>query len=189
MKSITNVFSAPHSPDRPVGERDDLAPPRPPPTPVLASGPSAWLYFNLLVTQSQIFVPVYDVESAQDMSNLLWSRPEGEAAAQKSGFEQVADMALAFAVLGEVDETGEGAGGWPIAMLRNMVVHQHWILFGSTGGQRSYRLGLFEFFHTVDFGLSKMYTLEMDFLFSRPTKVVWKIFLVFWKCFLRVSHV
>ena len=113
MKSITNVFSAPHSPERPVGERDDLAPPRPPPTPVLASGPSAWLYFNLLVTQSQIFVPVYDVESAQDMSNLLWSLPEGAgaaAAAQKSGFEQVADMALAFAVLGEVDETGGCVG-------------------------------------------------------------------------------
>ena len=108
VKSITNVFSAPGSPERPLGERDDLAPPAAPPAPVLASGPSAWLYFNLLVTQSQIFVPVYDVESAQDMSNLLWSRAEG-AAAQKSGFEQVADMALAFAVLGEVDETRECA--------------------------------------------------------------------------------
>lgn len=34
---------------------------------------------------------------------------------QKSGFEQVADMALAFAVMGEVDEKREPLGGWPAA--------------------------------------------------------------------------
>ena len=53
--SITNIFSAPGSPARPRGERDDLIqPPRPPPAPVLATGPSAWFYFNLLITQSQV---------------------------------------------------------------------------------------------------------------------------------------
>lgn len=144
---------------------------------MLASGPAAWLYFNLLVSQSQIFVPVYDVAEAAEMSSTLWNAPDclqvgwlgswplrgkawrvcvcvcvgggsgrcSDSAAstlslvavlvlsglfsrlgwqecpwlltnpslfglllpQKSGFEQVADMALAFAVLGEVDDTGE----------------------------------------------------------------------------------
>ncbi|EFN50645.1 hypothetical protein CHLNCDRAFT_144044, partial [Chlorella variabilis] len=102
--SLTNIFGAPHSLQRPPGERDDLAPPQRPLPPVLASGPSAWFYFNLLVAQSQIFVPVYDVAEAQEMSSQLWNMPD---LVQKSGFERVADMALAFAVLGEVDDKDE----------------------------------------------------------------------------------
>lgn len=140
--SISNIFSAPGSPQRPPGERDNLAPPRRPPPAVLATGPSAWLYFNLLVSQSQvcvgrsrgcrlavpslgraalptlahhiratwcppcpqIFVPVYDVAAAQELAAALWSG--SDVWASKSGFEQVADMALACAVLGEVDTDG-----------------------------------------------------------------------------------
>lgn len=54
--SVANLFSAPNSPQRPPCERDDLAlaPARrvtPPPPP---SGPSAWMYINVLVTQSQV---------------------------------------------------------------------------------------------------------------------------------------
>ncbi len=115
----------------------------------------------------QIFVPVYDVAGAQEMSSVLWNAPDGEQASpikvprlcvrlsaghqavpamhksrrccmhrlflltgyicwschvytlvrlQKSGFEQVADMALAFAVMGEVDEKREPLGGWPAAV-------------------------------------------------------------------------
>lgn len=48
------MFSAPGSPQRPPGECDDLAPARPLPPPVLASGPSAWLYLNVIITQSQV---------------------------------------------------------------------------------------------------------------------------------------
>ena len=53
----------------------------------------------------QIFLPVYDVAGAQEMSQVLWNAAPNEA--QCSGFERVADAALAFAVLGEVDEKSE----------------------------------------------------------------------------------
>jgi hypothetical protein len=75
--SLSNIFSAPTSPQRPRGERDDLAPPKPPAPPELATGPAGWLYFNLLVAQSQVFVPVYDVGEAAEWSRQLWSGPEG----------------------------------------------------------------------------------------------------------------
>lgn len=151
--SLTNIFSAPHSPQRPYGERDDLVPAGLPPPPVLATGPSAWLYFNLLITQSQarcvawlccllallllalgppraappnaalsqqaasppccarcapspqIFIPVYDVAPAQELSSLLWS---GSGDGDKpSGFDHVGGMALACVVLRELEEAEE----------------------------------------------------------------------------------
>ena len=138
--SMSNLFSAPWSKQRPADEMAELAysygasavssasvgPPG------LSSGPSSWLYFNLLVTQSQIFLPVYDVAEAQEMARQLWSGGDGGEGGgvfggmffppgapppppqqqqnqqqPRSGFERVADMVLAHAVLNEVDETGE----------------------------------------------------------------------------------
>ena len=52
--SLSNIFSAPGSPQRPPTERNNLAPPDRVVPPPLPSGPSAWLYFNLLITQSQM---------------------------------------------------------------------------------------------------------------------------------------
>lgn len=59
-------------------------------------------------TQPQIFVPVYDVAAAQELASVLWATGE---LVERSGFETVADMALACAVLGEVDDAGVWAGG------------------------------------------------------------------------------
>jgi len=50
---MSNIFTAPGSPQRPANERNNLAPPERAVPPLLPSGPSAWLYFNLLITQSQ----------------------------------------------------------------------------------------------------------------------------------------
>lgn len=52
--SISNIFSAPGSPQRPPNERNNLAPPERAVPPPLPSGPSAWLYLNVLITQSQV---------------------------------------------------------------------------------------------------------------------------------------
>ena len=51
---MSNIFTAPGSPQRPANERNNLATPERAVPPLLPSGPSAWLYFNLLITQSQV---------------------------------------------------------------------------------------------------------------------------------------
>ena len=52
--SISNIFTAPWSKQRPADEVEEVRGTSAPPPSVLNTGPSPWLYFNLLVTQSQV---------------------------------------------------------------------------------------------------------------------------------------
>eukprot|EP00887_Chlorella_sp_A99_P007742 scaffold20.g7742.t1 len=116
--SIANIFSAPWSPQRTDEDRPEPAG-APPPV------PSAWLYFNLVLTDTQagrarglrrgvagvagFFVPVFDIVVAQSMAAQLWDI--GPAAATKSDFERVADLALACMLLDGMQDEGEEGGG------------------------------------------------------------------------------
>lgn len=80
------------------------------PAPLL--GPSPWQYINVVLAQTEIFVPVFDVAAAQDLAAQLWDWEV--AGGGKSEFHRVADLVLAQMVLDQLDEDGERAdgGGW-----------------------------------------------------------------------------
>jgi len=114
--SVANVFKS-----VPPGEREQVNDDVPvvkesPPAP----GPSSWLYFNVILTETEIFVPVLDVEVAEHMAAELWggtgigshdleggSTPASSDTPRhpqpKNEFQRVADLALATMLL---DSTG-----------------------------------------------------------------------------------
>ena len=73
---MISLFSAPWSPQRPA---DDDGRPMPPPAgampPQAQPAAKPWLYFNLVASETQVFVPVYDVGVAQDAAATLWAAP------------------------------------------------------------------------------------------------------------------
>lgn len=79
------------------------------PAPLL--GPSPWQYINVVLAQTEVFLPVFDVAAAQGLASQLW---DWEAAgSEKSEFHRVADLALAQMVLDLLDRQQGGSGEWP----------------------------------------------------------------------------
>lgn len=54
-----------------------------------------WMYFNVLVTNSQIFVPLLDMERARDLAGRI------SMGMQTNAFEKVADLLLATMAISE----------------------------------------------------------------------------------------
>jgi hypothetical protein len=58
--SISNLFAAPWSPQRPASDQEERGPCYPPPAaePKPAAGPSGWMYINVVATESQVGLAV-----------------------------------------------------------------------------------------------------------------------------------
>lgn len=94
---MSNIFSAPHNPDRITLDND--APPIPATPP--SYGPYPWLYFNALLAESEVFIPVFDVRLAEELATKMWEgrRDDGGSGHAHNGFQRVADLAIAAMLL------------------------------------------------------------------------------------------
>ena len=146
ISSISNLFKSPSTEEREAAGDD--APPVHESIP--ESGPSHWLYVNVVFTEMQIFIPVIDAEMAEHMANELWGDFAGNSTAGlfssseegRNSFQRIADLALATMLL---DSTSS-----PDALAleeRGLAISATVVRFGYASGgdgESSFRLDLRE---------------------------------------------
>ncbi|KAL6785838.1 hypothetical protein ACKKBG_A00370 [Auxenochlorella protothecoides x Auxenochlorella symbiontica] len=109
VNTLTGLFGAPWA----EGRGGEAAAARPAPaSPSASTKPAAeprpWTYFNAVLAEVEVFLPVYDVERAREMAAALW-----DAGEPTSRFHAVGDLALASVLLASLDEGAE-AGALPL---------------------------------------------------------------------------
>lgn len=88
--SLANVFNVGTAEDR-FGKDHPELPPHP------KQDVTPWMYINVLVTSSEMFVPVIEAELTSRMVAELWEgdKSNGKTLKQRNTFQKCADMILA----------------------------------------------------------------------------------------------
>jgi len=128
--SITNLFTAPYSKERSAVDPDA---PIPPATPI-SSGPTSWLYFNGVFVDGEVFIPVYDVDSAQHLAGQLW---DGAGLLAPGSYQRTIDLTLATMLLEALHDSSTAAaaagssGGGGAGSKEPLALEERGLLLGS----------------------------------------------------------